>query len=48
MIFSALSRILPPPVWLTMPSMGVDISDTSLKYVSFEPTLKKNRTKKFI
>ena len=46
MIFSALSRILPPPVWLTMPSMGVDISDTSLKYVSFEPTLKKNRTKK--
>ncbi len=32
---SVLSRILPPPTYLTMPSVGVDISDTSLKYVSF-------------
>lgn len=35
---SVLSRVFPPPTYLTMPSIGVDISDTSLKYVSFEPT----------
>ena len=35
---SVLSRILPPPALLTMPCVGVDISDTSLKYVSFKPT----------
>lgn len=34
---SVLSRILPPPTYLTMPCVGVDISDTSLKYVSFFP-----------
>lgn len=34
---SALSRILPPPTYITMPCVGVDISDTSLKYVSFKP-----------
>lgn len=35
-MFAALSRVLPPPTYLTMPSVGVDISDTSLKYVSFD------------
>ena len=35
----ALSRIVPPPTYITMPSIGVDISDTSLKYVSFEPSM---------
>lgn len=34
---SVLSRIIPPPSYLTMPCVGVDISDTSLKYVSFHP-----------
>lgn len=33
---SVLSRFIPPPSYLTMPCVGVDISDTSLKYVSFE------------
>ncbi|MCA9358276.1 pilus assembly protein PilM [Candidatus Kaiserbacteria bacterium] len=32
---SVLSRLIPPPSYLTMPCVGVDISDTSLKYVSF-------------
>jgi type IV pilus assembly protein PilM len=35
---SVLSRVLPPPTYLTMPCIGVDISDTSLKYMSFKPT----------
>ena len=37
-MLSVLSRILPPPAYLTMPYVGVDISDTSLKYVAFQPT----------
>lgn len=41
MITTALSRVLPPPSYLTMPCVGVDISDTSLKYVSFQPTFKR-------
>lgn len=36
-ISSAISRILPPPQYLTLPSAGVDISDTSLKYIVFSP-----------
>lgn len=34
---SVLSRFLPPPTYITMPCVGVDISDTSLKYVLFKP-----------
>ena len=34
---SVLSRFMPPPSYLTMPCVGVDVSDTSLKYVSFHP-----------
>jgi len=37
-MLSALSRLFPPPSYLTMPCVGVDISDTSLKYISFHPT----------
>jgi type IV pilus assembly protein PilM len=37
---SVLSKLLPPPTYLTMPSIGVDISDTSLKYISFHPVRK--------
>jgi type IV pilus assembly protein PilM len=39
---SVLSKILPPPSFLTMPCIGVDISDTSLKYMAFSPTHKKS------
>jgi type IV pilus assembly protein PilM len=41
-MLSALSRVLPPPTYITMPAIGVDISDASLKYVSFKPTLHKH------
>ena len=37
---NALSRVLPPPTYITLPSVGVDISDTSMKYVAFEPSLR--------
>ncbi len=37
---SSIANIIPPPEFLTMPSAGVDISDTSIKYVRFT---KKNR-----
>jgi len=39
-LFSTLAKILPPPSYITMPGVGVDISDTSLKYVSFMPSLR--------
>jgi type IV pilus assembly protein PilM len=42
---SVLSAILPPPSYISLPSVGVDISDTSMKYVAFEPTLRHHRTR---
>lgn len=38
-MLSALSRVLPPPTYLTLPATGVDISDTSLKFMTFKPTV---------
>lgn len=43
--FSVLTKILPPPSFISMPSIGVDISDTSMKYVAFKPTLRPGKTK---
>ncbi len=34
-IVPSLSRLFPPPRFMTLPSAGVDISDASLKYVMF-------------
>jgi type IV pilus assembly protein PilM len=34
-ILQTLERAFPPPTYLLMPSVGVDISDTSLKYIQF-------------
>lgn len=42
---SVLSGIIPPPSYITLPSVGVDISDTSLKYVCFEPSLQPNKNR---
>ncbi len=39
-MLSALLRVIPPPAFMTMPCIGLDISDTSLKYVGFKPTLR--------
>lgn len=43
---SVLSKILPTPTFLTMPCVGVDISDTSLKYISFHPPTRFNSDRK--
>jgi len=40
---SVLSKIIPPPTFLSMPCIGVDISDASLKYISFEPSTRANK-----
>lgn len=47
-VLSVLADIIPPPSYITLPSVGVDISDTSMKYISFLPTLnhKKHRVLK--
>lgn len=37
LILDKISAILPPPTFLRLPSAGVDISDTSLKYIQFLP-----------
>lgn len=42
---NALSKIIPPPAYITMPSIGVDISDTSMKYIGFDPARRKNRNR---
>jgi len=39
-VLSTLGKIIPPPEYLRLPSVGVDISDTSLKYVQFQPDTK--------
>lgn len=36
-VLKTLTSILPPPSYIELPSAGVDISDTSLKYVQFAP-----------
>lgn len=36
-VLQFMGRILPPPSYLRMSCAGVDISDTSLKYVQFQP-----------
>lgn len=43
---SFLEKIFPAPTFLIMPSVGVDISDTSLKYIKFKPTAKYNGARK--
>lgn len=40
---SYISHLLPPPQYIALPSAGVDISDTSIKYVQFK---KRNRYSK--
>jgi len=32
------AAVFPPPNYMQMPSVGIDISDTSLKYVFFKPS----------
>lgn len=34
-VLTTLGRVLPPPTYIQLPSAGVDVSDTSLKYIQF-------------
>ncbi len=36
-VLNLLGKIIPPPTYMQLPSAGVDISDTSLKYIQFQP-----------
>lgn len=45
---SFLEKHFPPPRFLQMPSVGVDISDTSLKYIQFAPRIDQKRGHKII
>jgi type IV pilus assembly protein PilM len=35
-VLHTLSQLFPPPTYISLPAIGVDISDTSLKYIGFE------------
>lgn len=35
-VLETIGKIIPPPSYIQLPSIGVDVSDTSLKYVQFE------------
>jgi len=35
-VLQTLGKIIPPPAYIQLPSAGVDISDTSLKYIQFK------------
>jgi len=47
-MLSVLSRIIPPPHYLTLPNVGVDISDNSLKYVAFDPSHRSSKESRSI
>jgi len=34
-VLATLGNFIPPPSYITMPSIGIDISDSSLKYIQF-------------
>ncbi len=44
-LLSAVSSFFPPPSYMALPSIGVDISDTSMKYISFKPSLRPEKVK---
>jgi type IV pilus assembly protein PilM len=35
-VLRTLEQLFPPPAYISLPAIGVDISDTSLKYIGFE------------
>ncbi len=43
MNLSSVLEFVPPPKYLTMPAVGVDISDTSMKYICFKRSLRSRR-----
>ena len=47
-VFATLGKIIPPPSYIQLPSIGVDVSDTSLKYVQFKSDNRSGTTLKLI
>lgn len=43
-VLETLGHFIPPPRYLTMPSIGVDISDTSMKYIEFRRDRRSGRS----
>lgn len=43
-VLESIRTFLPPPHYLELPSVGVDISDTSLKYIQFKPSARRAGT----
>ncbi len=43
-VLQTIGKIIPPPAYMQLPSAGVDVSDTSLKYVQFRPDNKSGTT----
>lgn len=39
-LLQTLGKIIPPPSYIQLPSVGVDVSDTSLKYIQFRQNSK--------
>lgn len=39
-VLESIGKIVPPPTYIELPSVGVDISDSSLKYIHFRPDKK--------
>ena len=35
-VLETFGKIIPPPAYMQLPSIGVDVSDTSLKYIQFK------------
>jgi type IV pilus assembly protein PilM len=42
-VLQALGALLPPPMYMQMPAIGVDISDTSLKFIEFQTDKKSGK-----
>jgi len=36
-VLKTIGKLIPPPAHMQLPSAGVDVSDTSLKYIQFKP-----------
>ena len=47
-VLETLGKIIPPPAYIQLPSIGVDVSDTSLKYIQFKGDTKSGTRLKLV
>lgn len=47
-VLQTIGKIIPPPAYIQLPSIGVDVSDTSLKYIQFKRDYKSGTTLKLV